>query len=150
MRRASDHGCSPLVPHLVCTRNNWCEARIQFNFLIIWCEDTSNLHTFVSFLDIEHIITSAKDVHVFHLCQVFWLVGLCAGFYKNYRRHFHQTWMQDGSRPRIDPNNFWCGSKRFLSLYLILKDRAFFFSFFFLISLGIMHWSCWNKVHPRL
>ena len=32
-----------------------------------------------------------------------WLVGLSAGLHKNSGADFHQTLMEDGSRPSIDP-----------------------------------------------
>ena len=34
---------------------------------------------------------------------------------KNYTTHFHKTWMEDGTRPRIDPINLWCRSIRTFS-----------------------------------
>ena len=42
-------------------------------------------------------------------CFVF--VGLWTGLHKTYWIDFHQTQTEDGSRPRIDPINFKCGSR---------------------------------------
>ena len=41
---------------------------------------------------------------------VCWFVGFSAGWHKNNWTDSHRTWMEDGSRPRIDPNDFWFGS----------------------------------------
>lgn len=37
-------------------------------------------------------------------------VGLSAALHKNYGADFHHTRMEVGSRPRIDPADFWCVS----------------------------------------
>ena len=42
-----------------------------------------------------------------------WLVGLWPGFGKNYWTDFHETWMEDRSRPRIDH-----------SLLLLIKTKG--------------------------
>ena len=38
-------------------------------------------------------------------------VGLSAGWPKNYRSDFRDTWMEDRSQPREDHINFWCPSE---------------------------------------
>ena len=57
---------------------------------------------------------------------VCWFVGLCAGWHKNYWTDFYKTWMEDGSRPRLDPNKFWCRSLNLFWLSLMLRHGAFF------------------------
>ena len=51
---------------------------------------------------------SAKDTMSLST-SVCWFVGLSPGSHKNFPTDFHQTGMDDGSRPRKDPANFWCG-----------------------------------------
>lgn len=53
----------------------------------------------------------------FYLCQgslcshlVGCWVGLLPVLNKNYWMDLHETWIEDGSRPRIDPTDFWCSS----------------------------------------
>ena len=55
------------------------------------------------------LVFTANYLHQqgFLVTRVYLLVGLSAGFHKNYRTDFHKTWMEDGSRPRMDPINFW-------------------------------------------
>lgn len=64
-----------------------------------------------------------------HFCL---FVGLSAGLHKNYWTDFHETGMEDGSRPRIDPFYFWCGSGKrdesrifFLTVFNNVTDGIF-------------------------
>lgn len=80
--------------------------------------------------------TVSHRSHVYtHICL---LVGLSAGWHKNFWMDFHKTWMEEESRPRMDPMNFWCRSRRFSSLCLRLWERRPL-STPSLKSQGIMH-----------
>ena len=43
---------------------------------------------------------------------LFTSVSLSAGLHKSFWTDFHETWMEDVSRPKIDPINFWIHMKR--------------------------------------
>ena len=75
-----------------------------------------------------------KEVLVTRVCL---LVGLSAGLKKNYWMDVHKTWMRDGSQPRIEPINFWCGSRQRSRSRNTVRQR--FFLTFSLISQGKMH-----------
>ena len=47
------------------------------------------------------VVFSPLSVCLLHFAG--WLVGLSTGLHKNSRTDFHQTWMEDGSQPKIDP-----------------------------------------------
>lgn len=49
------------------------------------------------------VVTSIKESVFTHVCV---LVGLSAGFNKNYWTDFCQTWMEDEPQPRTDPLTF--------------------------------------------
>ena len=60
----------------------------------------------------ESFSTPANQV-VFHAhvhLSVCWVVGLSAELDDNYKTDFQDTWMEDGSWPRINPINLLCGS----------------------------------------
>ena len=44
---------------------------------------------------------------MFSPVSICWLVDLSRGLHKNYQTDFYETWIEDESRPRIDPINFW-------------------------------------------
>ena len=46
-----------------------------------------------------------QEGYVFNCVCLF--VGLSSGLHKNYLTDFRETWMEDGSWPRIGPINFW-------------------------------------------
>ena len=46
--------------------------------------------------------------HVFTASVCF--AGLSAGLHENYGTDFRVTWMEDGSRPRMDAINLLCGA----------------------------------------
>lgn len=43
---------------------------------------------------------------------VSWFDGLSTGLHKNCGTDFHETWVEGGSWPRIDPNKLWCRSEK--------------------------------------
>lgn len=81
----------------------------------------------------ESSISSVKDVYREEATRntsahrLFTLVFDClsAGKHKNYWTDLHDTWMEDGSRPRIDPVNFWCWSRSFLLTVLNIARCLF-------------------------
>ena len=68
-------------------------------------------------------------------------VGLYTVSHKNYQTDIHETLIEDGSRPRIDPVNFWCRAMNLFSLFI----RLFLLLFSF-ISRRLMHWSGWQQI----
>lgn len=63
--------------------------------------------------------------------SVGWLAVLSGGLHKNNRTHFHQTWMQYGSQPRIVPIAIWCRSRNFFHTFFSIKrcTRRFYPNF---------------------
>ena len=56
-----------------------------------------------------------------------WLVG--AGLNNNYFTDVLETWMEDGSWPRMDRINFWFWSSQYFLLSLMLQNNMFFNTF---------------------
>ena len=56
------------------------------------------------------LIKTTMEV-MFPPASVCWLFGSSAGLHKKRWANFHTTWMEDLSRPRMDPVNFWCRSR---------------------------------------
>ena len=67
----------------------------------------------------------------FHPCP---FVGLSAGLHKNYTPDFYDTWMEDGSQPRIGP-------------HLIIKIVASWFSFYDFQCWRLCCWLGWKLIN---
>ena len=88
----------------------------------------------------DHITSKSAQLLLQRLLDCFgaWTkLGLSAGLHKNYRMSFHDAQMEDGSWPRLDPVNFWCGSRNLFSHFNIVKYGAFF---------DIFRGSWWKKM----
>lgn len=68
-----------------------------------------------------------------HFNFVFTCVGLFAGLsarlHEKLPTDFHETWMEDGPRFKVDHVKFWCGSRNFSHFSLTLQEKAFSYIF---------------------
>ena len=76
------------------------------------------------------------------------LVCLWSGLHQNYWTVFHETWTEDGSRPRIDTMKVWYGSRHFFSLSLTCK--ALSLKVHFVRKMIFSNWSNTDAVFGEL
>ena len=103
---------------------------------------TQQLNTFTAIL--LNLIICLRIHPCLFVCL---LVGLSAGSHNyNYRKDFYETWIENGSRSRIDPIQFWrrYGSRNFFLIFFTIFFFFLHFSTFFYVSFRILlkHFSC--------
>ena len=87
----SPNECIMNESYILWSLATWAECHNSFFFVIV-CRPTR-----CSFTIAEEAVFLPKSIYL--------LVGVSAGLHNSYITDSHNTWVEDGSRPRIDPIN---------------------------------------------